>query len=106
MQRAATLYEKGPAAPWAALADAALQRAGRRRDAARRLELSSHELQIAALVAEGLSNRQIAERLFVSPKTVEYHLGNIYRRHRFRSRVALTRAFLGQDGGPAVAGNR
>ncbi|MGE0728545.1 MAG: AAA family ATPase [Acidimicrobiia bacterium] len=106
LQRAATLYERAGAAPWAALADAALQRAGRRRDAARRLELSSHELQIAALVAEGLSNRQIAERLFVSPKTVEYHLGNIYRRHRFRSRVALTRAFLGQDGGPAVAGNR
>lgn len=95
LQRAATLFERAGAQPWSEQADSALRRAGRPRAPAHRLELSSHELQIAALVAEGLSNRQIAERLFVSVKTVEYHLGNIYRRHGLRSRVALTRAFLG-----------
>lgn len=102
LQRAATLFERAGAQPWSDHTDRALRRAGRPRTPAPRLELSSHELQIAALVADGLTNRQIAERLYVSIKTVEYHLGNIYRRNGLRSRVALTRAFLDPAGGDPV----
>ena len=42
-----------------------------------------------ALVAEGLSNRQIAERLFLSPKTVERHMSSLFDRTGVRERGAL-----------------
>ncbi len=40
--------------------------------------LSRRETEVLRLLADGLSNREIAERLFISPKTVEHHLGRIY----------------------------
>src|SRR5204862_3884856 len=42
-------------------------------------ELTPQELQVALTVSEGLTNKEAASELFVSPKTVEFHLGNIYR---------------------------
>jgi DNA-binding NarL/FixJ family response regulator len=44
---------------------------------------------VARLVADGRSNKQIAAELVVSPKTIEYHLSNIYRRLGVSSRVKL-----------------
>ena len=53
-------------------------------------------LQIAVAACEGATNRQVAERLFVSAKTVEYHLSHVYRKLSITSRgqlgPALTRA--------------
>lgn len=40
--------------------------------------LTSRELDVALAVAEGRSNRDIATRLFISQKTVEYHLGTVF----------------------------
>jgi DNA-binding NarL/FixJ family response regulator len=40
--------------------------------------LTRRETEILRLLADGLSNREIAERLFISPKTVEHHLSRIY----------------------------
>ena len=51
--------------------------------------LSKRELTIAQLVHEGLSNRQIAEQLSISVKTVENHLTNIFRRLEISSRAQL-----------------
>ena len=51
--------------------------------------LTAQELQIARVVAEGASNREIAERLFLSPKTVEFHLRNAFRKLGVRSRSEL-----------------
>jgi DNA-binding CsgD family transcriptional regulator len=51
--------------------------------------LTPQELQIALAVCEGASNRQVAERLFVSAKTVEYHLSHVYRKLSITSRAAL-----------------
>ena len=51
--------------------------------------LTPQELAVADLVADGLSNRDVASRLFVSTKTVEFHLNNIYRKLGIRSRVQL-----------------
>ncbi|MDX6704107.1 MAG: hypothetical protein QOF26_4333 [Baekduia sp.] len=52
-------------------------------------ELTAHELQIARLVARGLTNREVAAKLFLSPKTIEYHLSQIYRKLDLRSRTQL-----------------
>jgi DNA-binding NarL/FixJ family response regulator len=46
---------------------------------------------VLRLVAEGLTNTQIAEHLVVSPKTVHSHLGSIYSKLGIRSRSAATR---------------
>ena len=53
-------------------------------------ELTSREREIAALVASGLSNRQIADRLFISRRTVDAHVNHIYAKLRISSRVQLS----------------
>lgn len=56
--------------------------------------LTARELDVALAVAEGSSNRDIAIRLCISQKTVEYHLGNIFGKLGVRSRTQLTLALL------------
>jgi DNA-binding NarL/FixJ family response regulator len=51
-------------------------------------ELSRRELEVLALVAEGLTNQEIAERLVLSKHTVNRHVANILRKLRLPSRVA------------------
>ncbi|MGZ4730128.1 MAG: response regulator transcription factor [Acidimicrobiales bacterium] len=46
-------------------------------DAAAAFGLSPRELQVLRLVAEGATNRQVAEQLFISPKTASVHVSNI-----------------------------
>ncbi|MDQ3897958.1 MAG: LuxR C-terminal-related transcriptional regulator [Actinomycetota bacterium] len=53
------------------------------------LSLTPREAAVAHLVAEGLSNREVATRLYVSTKAVEYHLGNIYAKLGITSRRHL-----------------
>jgi DNA-binding CsgD family transcriptional regulator len=55
--------------------------------------LTPSEERVAAMAREGLSNRQIAQTLFLSPKTVEMHLGSIYRKLGIRGRRDLPEAF-------------
>jgi DNA-binding CsgD family transcriptional regulator len=54
--------------------------------------LTASERRVAAMAGEGLSNKQIAEALFVTPKTVENHLGRVYRKLAIGSRAELTDA--------------
>jgi DNA-binding NarL/FixJ family response regulator len=54
--------------------------------------LTAREREIAELVARGRTNREIAEELVLSPRTIEAHLRNIYGKLDVRSRVELTRA--------------
>jgi DNA-binding NarL/FixJ family response regulator len=51
---------------------------------------------VAEMAAEGLTNRQIAQALFVTEKTIEWHLGQAYRKLDIGSRSELPRA-LGAD---------
>jgi len=64
--------------------------------------LRESELGIAQLVAEGLTNREIASRLFVSAHTVDFHLRQIYRKLGISSRVELTRRIVDSDQGSNV----
>ena len=51
--------------------------------------LSDRERQVIVLIAEGLKNRQIAERLFISPTTVTHHLSSIYSKLGVTDRLEL-----------------
>jgi DNA-binding CsgD family transcriptional regulator len=53
--------------------------------------LTSSELTVTRLVAEGLTNREVAERLFVSPHTVSSHLRRTFSKLGINSRVELAR---------------
>lgn len=57
-------------------------------------ELSPREVEVLKLVAEGLTDAQVAERLFLSPRTIGHHLRSIYRKLRVPSRAAAATAAL------------
>ena len=54
--------------------------------------LTTQELEVAHHAASGLTNKEIAAQLFLSPKTVEFHLTRIYRKLRIRTRTELPAA--------------
>lgn len=61
------------------------------------VDLTPQELAIATLVAEGKSNKEVAAAVYLSPKTVEYHLANTFRKLNIHSRVELARLIPGND---------
>ena len=78
------------AAPWAQRAEAELRATGEsvRRDTTMS-RLTPQELQVALVVGRGASNHEAAAALFLSQKTIEYHLSNIYRKTNIHSRAEL-----------------
>jgi DNA-binding NarL/FixJ family response regulator len=55
--------------------------------------LTSQETRIALHAAKGMSDKEIAAALFLSPKTVEHQLSSVYRKRGFRSRAELAGSF-------------
>ena len=83
------------AGAFAARADRELAATGervRRRDVQPVVELTPQESQIARLASEGQSNPEIAAQLYLSPRTVEYHLSKIFAKLDITSRGQLARA--------------
>lgn len=85
------------ATAWAEQAAAELRAAGESvggpdRSAARLL--TGQQLRVAQLVAEGATNREVADRMFLSTRTVDHHLRNIFHRLGIRSRTQLARALF------------
>ncbi|WP_405146572.1 AAA family ATPase [Nocardia salmonicida] len=95
LREARDIFDSLGADPWARAARNELRAAGEasaRRPSTARDQLTAQELQIANLAAEGLTNRQIAERLYLSHRTVGSHLYRIYPRLGITSRVELVAA--------------
>jgi len=59
---------------------------------------------VALLVAQGMKNREVAAALFLSPKTVERHLGAVLRKRGLRSRTELARALANDPGSDPTTG--
>jgi DNA-binding CsgD family transcriptional regulator len=55
------------------------------------VDLTPREVEILQLVAQGLSNSELAERLWVSDQTVKFHLSNVYRKLNVESRAKASR---------------
>jgi len=92
LRTALTLFEELGATPWAERAAQELRASGetaRRRDVSTTTELTAQERQVAALVRQGLSNRDAAAQLFVSPRTVDFHLRNVFNKLGVSSRAEL-----------------
>jgi DNA-binding CsgD family transcriptional regulator len=100
LRSALEIFDGLGAVPWSDRTRAELAATGetvRRRDPTVTERLTPQELQIALAVGEGQTNREVAAALFLSPKTIEYHLHNVYRKLDVRSRAQLA-AHLTREG--------
>jgi DNA-binding CsgD family transcriptional regulator len=84
-------FERLGARPWAERAATELRATGQalRRPDAARVPLTPQEMQVVRLVAEGGSNQEVAAKLFLSPRTVGYHLYKAFPKLGVRSRAEL-----------------
>jgi DNA-binding CsgD family transcriptional regulator len=96
LRQALAVFDHLGARHWVEKARSELRASGetiRARDSTARDELTPQELKVALVIAEGASNREAAAALFLSPKTIEAHLGRAYRKLGIRSRSELIRHF-------------
>jgi ATP/maltotriose-dependent transcriptional regulator MalT len=100
LRAALEAFERLRAEPWAERARAELRASGettRKRDPSTTDQLTPQELQIARMVAEGLSNKEVAAQLFLSPRTIDSHLRNVFAKLGITSRTQLARLPLGEE---------
>ena len=104
LQAALTAFQKLGAVPWASRAELELRATGLTRTPSSVpgvAALTPQEMQIARLAASGMTNKQIAERLFLSPRTVGGHLYQIFPKLGITTRAALRDAL--EAGGSSLA---
>jgi len=106
LRAALSTFERMSATPWADRAAAELRASGESIDP--RVpradeQLTAQELQVALIVAGGATNREAAAQLFLSAKTIEFHLGHIFRKLGLRSRTELARHFARQGKKAVIA---
>ncbi len=98
LERAAAIFEEVGAPLWGEKARAEGRRIGVRRAPT---DLTENEEQVARLAAGGLTNREIAAKLFVSPRTVEANLSRAYKKLDIHSRAELGAKMALRDAPPA-----
>jgi DNA-binding CsgD family transcriptional regulator len=99
LREALETFEAFQADPWADRARTELLATGetaRKRDPSTIDQLTPQELQICRLISEGLKNKEVAARLFLSPRTIDYHLHKVYAKLGITSRFQLARLSLGE----------
>ena len=109
LRSALSTFEQLGARPWADRARAELEASGetaRRRDPHAAEQLTPQELQVALMVAQGATNKEAGAALFLSPKTIESHLGRVYRKLNVRSRTELARLLATEGVLPELSGAR
>jgi DNA-binding CsgD family transcriptional regulator len=92
LRAALSTFEDVRARPWAERARRELRASGesaRKRDESTATDLTAQERQVARLVADGMSNRDVAARLFLSPRTIDFHLRNVFTKTGVSSRGEL-----------------
>ena len=100
LRSALDAFERLSAGAWAERARAELRASGetaRKRSPRAIDELTPQELQITRLVAEGATNKEVAARLFLSPRTIDYHLRKVFSKLGISSRSELIRSSLEGD---------
>ena len=99
LHAALVVFDDLGAGAWSARAHSELAATGERLRPATvaRENLTPREMQVALAVAEGASNSEAAAALYLTPKTVEYHLTRVYRKLGLRSRAELVRQFARSD---------
>jgi DNA-binding NarL/FixJ family response regulator len=109
LRAALSTFEQIGAEPWAVRARSELRASGetaRKRDPSTVDLLTPQELQIARLVVEGLSNKEVASQLFLSPRTIHHHLRHIFVKLDITSRTHLSRFALdGEEPTPSTTTN-
>ena len=99
LRTALELFEQLAVSPWEARARSELRASGetaRRRDPSTRDQLTPQELQISRLVAAGRTNPEVAAQLFLSPRTIDYHLRKVFAKLEIASRGDLADVDLGE----------
>ncbi len=93
LRRARDLYLALGAAPFITRTEQELAASGLPHEPAKRsvLEMTDRESEVARLIEQGMTNAEIAAELFITPKAVEYHLGNIYAKFGLKGRQELRR---------------
>jgi DNA-binding CsgD family transcriptional regulator len=97
LERALGIFESLPAPLWADRTRSELSRIGLRPPAP--LALTATEERVAVLAASGHTNRQVAQALFLSPRTVEANLARVYRKLGLSSRAELGAAMARREPG-------
>jgi DNA-binding CsgD family transcriptional regulator len=97
LRTAYELFESMGAGAFARRAETELVATGeraRRRVPETILSLTPHEWRIATMVSEGMRNSEVAAQLYISPRTVEYHLSKVFRKLGVTSRTQLAGAMV------------
>ncbi len=99
LRAALEIFQQLATTPWEARARSELRASGetaRKRDPSTRDQLTPQELQISRLVASGKSNPEVAAQLFLSPRTIDYHLRKVFTKLEIASRADLADLDLGE----------
>ena len=105
LNQASFFFQRIGATPFLRQSEQELEYSGRQRERTMPpgLQMTSREAEVAQLVAQGLTDAEVAAKLFVTPKAISYHLSNIYAKHGLRGRRQLRQLLTETGSGQSTA---